>query len=115
MSAYVILFWVFASLAAGGLLIGLCYTTRVSLPSWLGAAHGMAGLFAVGAFFIVNLLHAPQAGVLAWWSLGAFAAGVVGGLLLFRVLFPGKAPIWSMMMHGSVAAVGLYLLYAVAF
>lgn len=115
MTVYFYLFLVFASFSAAGLAITICRLSGFRLPGWVGAFHGMAGLFAVGAFFIINLNFAHQVGAAVWWSLGAFAGGVIGGLIFFRVLFPKAAPLWAILGHASMAALGLYLLYVPAF
>ncbi len=115
MLIYTIIFWYFSALAAGGLTLAGVRSLGVSLPSWVGAAHGLGGLLGVGGLFIANLLHADSIEMRMWWALVVVLAGLLGGLLLFRVLFPRAAPLWLMLGHGSVAAVGLYLLYGATF
>lgn len=115
MSPYLYVFLYFASISLAGVLIACMRTLKLKLPVWIGPVHGMAGLFGLAAFFLINLKFAPQAGNLVWWSLGVFSLGLIGGLIFFRVLFTRGAPIWIYAGHGSVAVLGLYLLYVPAF
>lgn len=108
-------FWLLAAVAAGGVLMAAMIALRLRIPAFLGTAHGLAGLAALACLFITNLVLRDAAPALAWWAFGVFLAGFVGGLLLFRVLFPGRAPLWLALGHGSVAVLGLYLLSGPAF
>lgn len=98
-----------------GILIAFMRLIKIRLPAWIGTIHGMAGLFGLAGFFVVNLKFGVQAGSLVWWSLGIFSLGLIGGLIFFRVLFTKGAPIWIYAGHGGVAVLGLYLLYVPAF
>jgi hypothetical protein len=109
-----IAFVLFAAIAAGGLGMALMIAAKVRLPSFFGPAHGLGGLGALAVLFIANL-QGEATPTLAWWALGVFTAGLVGGLMLFRVLFPKNTPLLLIAGHGSVAALGLFLLYGVAF
>lgn len=113
MTVYLYIFIYFLCIALAGTGLALLRRAGVSLPGWVGMAHGLGGLFGVGGFFIVNLqqsdvVELPSA---VWWSLAAFSGGLIGGLIFFRVLFRGKAPVWTFLGHGLMAVIGLYLLY----
>ena len=110
-----IAFALFAAVAMGGLVMTLMILVRVRLPAFLGPAHGLGGLAALLFLFGVNLHSGDATPTTAWWALGVFFLGFVGGLLLFRVLFKEKAPLSLAALHGSIGAVGLYLLYSSAF
>jgi hypothetical protein len=115
MSLLQIAFLFFAAIAAGGVLMALMILFKAKVPSFFPPAHGIGGLAAVGLLFFANLQLGDATPTNAWWALGVFTAGLIGGLLFFRVLFKQSAPLWLIAGHGSVAAVGLYLLYGVAF
>lgn len=114
MSLTQIAFLFLAAIAAGGLTIAALIVAKVKLPAFFGPAHGLGGLAAVGLLFAANLLGdaTPDR---AWWALVVFTGGLVGGLLFFRVLFKNAAPLYLIAGHGSVAVLGLWLLYPVAF
>lgn len=115
MSLLQIAFLFFAAIAAGGLLMAAMIVFKARIPSYFGPAHGIGGLAALALLFFANLQLGDATPPNAWWALGVFAAGLIGGLLFFRVLFKQTAPLWLVAGHGSVAALGLYLLYGVAF
>lgn len=114
MSLIQIAFFFFAAIAAGGLLMAGMMLGKVKIPSFLGPAHGLGGLAALAVLFTANL-QAEATPDRAWWALVVFAGGLVGGLLFFRVLFKNQAPMFLVAGHGSVAALGLFLLFPVAF
>lgn len=109
-----IAFLLFAAIAAGGLLMVGMIFKKMQIPSFLGAMHGLGGLAASAVLLVANLT-ADATPERAWWALGVFVAGLAGGFLFFRVLFPRAAPMLLVAGHGSIAAIGLYLLYGVAF
>ena len=115
MSQIQIAFLFFAAIAAGGLLMAGLILAKVKVPSIIPPAHGLGGLAALAFLFWVNLQGGDATPDRAWWALVVFAGGFVGGLLFFRVLFKKSAPLYLIAGHGSVAAVGLYLLYGVAY
>jgi hypothetical protein len=88
---------------------------KATVPSFFPPAHGIGGLAALALLFIANLRLGEATPASAWWALGVLTAGLIGGLLFFRVLFKQTAPLWLIAGHGSVAGVGLYLLYGAAF
>lgn len=114
MSLMQIAFLFFAAIAAGGLLMVGMIFAKIQIPSFLGPVHGLGGLAAV-AFLLYACLQGDATPERAWWALGVFTAGLMGGLLFFRVLFPKSAPLLLIGGHGSVAALGLFLLFPVAF
>ncbi|WP_152551457.1 hypothetical protein [Polycyclovorans algicola] len=114
MSPWMVMFWWFLAVAAGGsLMVGMIATKR-PIPRAISMGHGLFALVAVGALFTVNLWGEAQTPELAWWAFGVLTAGLIGGLLFFRVLFKDKAPLWLALGHGSVGVVGLVLLYNAA-
>jgi hypothetical protein len=112
MIIYFYLFLLFASIAAAGVGLAILRRAGVKLPAWLATAHGLSGLLGLAVFFGANLSLASSIAPELWWSLIAFTLGLVGGLLFFRVLFRRQAiPLWAILGHASMAAIGLYLLY----
>lgn len=109
-----IAFLLFAAIAGGGLLMAGMIIGKFRIPAFLGPAHGLGGLAATALLFAANL-QGEATPERAWWALGVFAAGLVGGLLFFRVLFKNAAPLFLVAGHGSLAGIGLYLLYPLAF
>ena len=108
-------FLFFAAIAAGGVLMALMILFKAKVPSFFPPAHGIGGLAALALLFFANLRLGEATPTNAWWALGVLTAGLIGGLLFFRVLFNQSAPLWLIAGHGSVAGVGLYLLYGAAF
>lgn len=114
MSLIQIAFLFFCAIAAGGVLMLLMILAKARVPAFLGPMHGLGGLAALAVLFAANLT-ADAVPERAWWALGVFLAGLIGGLLFFRVLFRGNAPLFLFFGHASVALLGLWLLYPVAF
>lgn len=114
MSTIQIAFVLFAAIAAGGLLLAGLIAAKAPFPGFFGPAHGIGALVALAVLLYANITGdaTPDR---AWWAFGVFAAGLVGGFTLFRVLFRKRAPLWMIAGHGSLGAVGLYLLYGAAF
>ncbi len=110
-----IAFWLLAAIAAGGVFIAALVGAKVRFPEILGMGHGLGALAALGFLFYVNLTSGDATPPRAWWAFGVFAAGFVGGVLLFRVLFKNRATLPLALVHGSAGALGLYLLYGAAF
>jgi hypothetical protein len=108
-----IAFVMFALVAGGGVLMVGMIVAKQKIPALIHTGHGLFGLAALAVLFAANL-HGANTPPQAWWALGVFASGLVGGLTLFRVLFAGRPTLLLALMHGSLGAVGLYLLYAVA-
>jgi hypothetical protein len=115
MNPFQITFALFSLVAAGGLLMTAMVVAKIRIPAGLGAGHGVAGLISLAVLLTVNL-RSDATPALAWWALAVFSAGFAGGVLLFRVLFRGAAPLLLLVVaHGSAAVLGLYLLYGPAF
>ncbi|MES2682033.1 MAG: hypothetical protein V4650_00800 [Pseudomonadota bacterium] len=110
-----IAFLLFAAVAAGGLLMALMLAMKARIPALIATGHGLAGLASVALLFVANLRGGETTPALAWWALGVFTGGLIGGLLLFRVLFKDRATLGLAAVHGSVGGLGLYLLYQAAF
>ena len=109
-----IVFIIFAAVASGGVLMLGLILARVIIPSFLGPAHGLAAFAALGLLLTANMQSA-ETPARAWWALAVFFGGFLGGLLFFKILYPKSAPAILALAHGSVAALGLYLLYGAAF
>lgn len=105
----------FAAVAAGGLLMAGLIAAKGRIPALLSNGHGLAGLAALIFLFSVNLHGRDSTTAASWWALGVFLSGFVGGLLLFRVIFKGRATLPLVAMHASLGVAGLYLLYRAAF
>jgi hypothetical protein len=115
MSLLQIAFLVLAVIASGGVLMAAMILFKLKLPSFFPPSHGIGALAALALLFVANLQYGDALPSGAWWALGVLTAGLIGGLLFFRVLFKQSAPLWLIAGHGSVAALGLYLLYGAAF
>lgn len=109
-----IAFLLFAAVAAGGLLMTLLIALKARIPAFIAVGHGLAGLASLAVLFVANLKGGEATPALAWWALGVFTGGMLGGLLLFRVLFKDRATLALAAVHGSVGGLGLYLLYQAA-
>jgi hypothetical protein len=105
-----LLVW-FVLVGSGGILMALSKVIRVRLPSWLRIVHGLAGLVGLVALFMVNY-HAASTPIVAWLAWGLLTGGLLGGLVLFGILYRGKAPAWAILVHGSAGIAGMALLYA---
>lgn len=110
-----IAFVLFALIALGGLTMTAMIAGRIRIPAFMGVGHGLGALAALAVLFAANLLGEDATPSAAWWALVVFLAGFTGGMLLFRVLFREKAPLALALVHGSIAVLGLYLLYGAAF
>lgn len=114
MSLHQIAFLLFAAIAAGGLTMAGLIAAGIRIPSFMGPGHGLGGLAAAGTLLFANLRGGEATPVQAWWALVVFTAGLIGGLLLFRVLFKNRTPLALVAVHGSAGALGLYLLCGAA-
>jgi hypothetical protein len=112
-----IAFSILAAGACGGVFFTTLLLLKIRYPAWFGIGHGLLGLLGV-AVLTGSLLQAPPemaSATRAWWALGAFTAGLLGGVVLFRLLFPKRRPLVLALLHGGFAVAGLVLLYPVAF
>lgn len=103
-------FLLFGLIAAFGLLLSLLIARRVRFSGLLPLAHGIAGFGALG-FLLFVLTQTPSAPVHAWWAFGLLTIGFLGGIVLFRVLFPRSPPLLLVAGHGLIGLVGLYFLW----
>ncbi len=110
-----IAFYFFAAIAAGGATMAAMIAIGLKIPSFMGPGHGLGGLAALGTLFYANLHGGDATPTLAWWALVVLLGGLIGGLLLFRVLFKDRTPLALVAVHGSAGSLGLYLLYGAAF
>ena len=116
MSLIQIAFLMLAAGACGGALFVVLLARGVHYPAWFGAGHGLLGLAAVGLLgFALKQATGGMPTPQAWWALGVLAAALLGGVTLFRFMFPSRRPIWLALMHGGLAMLGLFLLYPIAF
>mgnify|MGYP000309556114 CR=1 FL=1 len=95
MNLWMVMFWVFLAVAAGGTTMAVLIAAKRPIPKFMSMGHGLFALVAAAALFVINLTGEAQTPALAWWALGVFTAGLVGGLLFFRVLFKDKADQFS--------------------
>ncbi|WP_156967192.1 hypothetical protein [Paraburkholderia ferrariae] len=102
----------FAAVACGGLLMALRATFGHWGPTWLRNGHGLGGLAALIALFAMNLHGEAATPIRSWWAFGVLLSGFIGGLLLLRVLFRSKAPLWVVFLHGAIGITGIALLYS---
>ncbi|MBV2133347.1 hypothetical protein KRX52_11125 [Pseudomonas sp. MAP12] len=103
--------------AAGGLFFGLLSVMKVRYPSWFGLGHGglgLAGLITLGyaLYSAPPDVALPQAAV---WALGLLSVAFLGGALFFGMLFRQAKPLWAIMGHGSLAMVGVIVLFFAAY
>ncbi|TAM09356.1 MAG: hypothetical protein EPN72_00645 [Nevskiaceae bacterium] len=108
-------FVLFLLAACGGVLMLLLIAAGKNYPQWLGTGHGVFALVCLCALFVVNLLGETATPAAAWWALGVFVAGFIGGMLLFRYLYKGRATVPLVLLHGGLNTLGLVLLYNAAF
>ena len=112
MSLYALAFVIFAAIAAGGVLMAGLIGSGRPVPKQIPVAHGLGALAGLTVLLYANLTGSPSE--LAWWAFGIFAAGSLGGLLLFKFVFKQGAPMLIIAGHASLGLVGLYLLLRVA-
>lgn len=114
MSIVQIVFFIFCAIAVGGAGLAAAALLKIRLPVALPVLHGLGGLIATGLLAYALAGLPPQTPYL-WWPLIILGAGLLGGALFFRVLYPRKAPYILIAGHGLVGLVGLFVLYRVAF
>lgn len=110
--------WAYLALSAGacgGLLFAVLLVTRTRYPRWFGAAHGALGLLGLALMGVALYGQGAALPARAWWGFGAVAAALLGGVTLFRFLFPDRRPLPLALMHGALAITGLVLLFPTAF
>lgn len=115
MNLFQLSFVLFALVASGGVLLTGLVASGVRFPSFIGTAHGVFALVSLCVLFAADLRGEQSTPVLAWWALVVFVSGFVGGMVLFRIIFRNRATLPLALMHGSLGAVGLFLLYRAAF
>lgn len=96
--------------AFGGITIGALGGLKISVPSWATKGHGLLNLACLFGVFLGLLLTENAVAVRAWVGVGVLTIALIGGLIIFRVLFPKKAPRSLIVLHGCMAVVGLVLL-----
>lgn len=113
MTAAIVAFWLMAAVALGGTTLALTVFLGINAPRGLRLVHGVGALLALAILGTANAIGPTNP--LAWWAFGVWSAGLIGGLLFFRVLFPGRPPRLLVVGHGALGLTGLALLYPVAF
>lgn len=106
-------FWLMVGVALGGATLALTVFLGINVPRALRVVHGVGALLALAILGTANSIGPTHP--LAWWAFGVWSAGLVGGVLFFRVLFPGRPPRMLVVGHGALGLIGLALLYPVAF
>lgn len=104
----------FAMLAAGaggGLLFTLFIVRKKRYPRLLAAGHGLLGLLALAVLGYALTRSPTPIPQIGWWAAAALSAAWGGGALFFRILRPQVPRLWLALMHGSLASLGLFLLY----
>lgn len=104
----------FLAVASGGLLLAGLIAARKKIPAILSTGHGLGGLAALVLLFAAALQGEDATPALTWWALAVLLSGFTGGMLLFRVIFRHRATLPLVVLHGTLGAVGIYLLYRVA-
>ncbi|MCP4059562.1 MAG: hypothetical protein GY738_20115 [Pseudoalteromonas sp.] len=110
-------FWMLVAAAAGGLFFGLLSVMKVRYPSWFGLGHGalgLAGLMTLGyaLYGAPPNVPLPRPVIYAFWLL---SFSFFGGAVLFGMLFRQSKPLWAIVGHGSLAIVGLIVLFFAAY
>jgi predicted membrane channel-forming protein YqfA (hemolysin III family) len=104
--------------ALGGLaMVALRVSKNQNPPTALAMGHGViaaAGLITLIYAVFVSAVDAPE---MAKWSVGVFVVAALGGLGMFTLFhLRGRLlPVWMMLGHGAIAAVGLVLLLLAIF
>lgn len=110
-----IAFYMFAAGACGGVSFTILTALKRPYPRWFAAGHGLLGLSALLLLAYAVFLAAQPVPPQATGALAVLAAALLGGELLFRLMSPRRGRVWLAIGHGSLALVGLYLLYRAAF
>jgi hypothetical protein len=100
--------------AAGGLLMaGMRFTGRPQPPDWLAMLHGL--LAASGLTLVLYTAFTAGMPRAAWIGLAFMAGAALGGLALNLGYHTKRValPIWLVLVHAAVAAVGL-VVFAIA-
>src|SRR5688572_29874704 len=99
--------------ALGGLtMVGLRVSKNQNPPTFLAIGHGLiaaAGLITLIYTALTATAPVPQ---MVNWAIGVFIVAALGGLGMFTLFhLRGRLlPVWMMLGHGAIAAVGLTLL-----
>jgi hypothetical protein len=110
-----IAFLVLATAAGSGLLFAALIALKLHYPRWFGAGHGLLALSGLGVLAYAASQSPDAVIARVWWALALFASVALGGVTLFRGLFPSRRPPLLVLLHGDLAAAGLFLLYPHAF
>lgn len=110
--------WAFLALAAGasgGLLFVVLLTTGTRYPSWFGAGHGVLGLLGLALMGFALYGQGTALPARASWGFAVVTAALLGGATFFRLIHRDRRPLPLALAHGTLALVGLVLLYPIAF
>jgi hypothetical protein len=108
-------FAMFAAAASGGVLFTVLILLKKHYPRALAAGHGVLGVSALVVLGLALSKSATPVPATGWWAIGSLGAASCGGVLLFRVLRPKGRRLLLALMHGSLGAIGLVLLYRFVF
>ncbi len=115
MSLAPLAFYIFMTIALGGIVMTGFILAEKKIPAFLGPLHGLGGLVGLGTLLLANLRGPSEAPERAWWALAIFATGFIGGVVFFRVLYRESAPVVLVAGHAMLALIGLATLYPFAF
>jgi predicted membrane channel-forming protein YqfA (hemolysin III family) len=108
----------FVLAALGGLtMVALRVSRNQNPPTALAIGHGIiaaAGLITLLYVVFTSTVTVPD---MAKWATGVFVVAALGGVGMFTLFhLRGRLlPVWMMLGHGAVAAVGLVLLLLAIF
>lgn len=111
-------FYLFAVVAAAGVLTTALLLADRPVPAIFGPVHGFGGLLGLG-LLLLGILHGSASPTpvpaQAWAALAILAIGFLGGFVFFRVHHRDSTPIALVAGHAALLLIGLATLYPVAF
>ena len=111
-------FYLFAVVAASGVVTTALLLAERQVPGFFGPLHGFGGLLGLG-LLLLGILHGSASPTpvpaQAWAALAILAIGFLGGFVFFRVHHHHSAPIALVAGHAALLLIGLATLYPVAF
>lgn len=108
--------YMFALAASGGLLFTLLIALQKHYPRLMATGHGFLGMSALVVLGYAASTSKTPVPASVWLAIGVLGAAWTGGALLFRALRPKQARrLLVALMHGSLALLGIFLLYRATF
>lgn len=102
-------FVVFLAVALGGDLMTIQIVRKKPIPAVLPTLHWVAAL--AGLLVLLVAIATTPVGMAGWIAAALFAAGFLGGWLLFRVWFAGqRPPLLMVVAHSTLGVAGLVAL-----